>query len=89
MFEVKFKGLRLIPSKSASDELIKLGLMLYDCKNMLEKGYISPRKRAENTEEIWHDKGDKTYNIVIVKSFNYFYNEEVYLITHIGKFAKR
>ena len=89
MFEVRFKGLRLIPSKSSSDEMIKLGLMLYDCKNLLEKGHKAPRKRAKYTEEIWSDKGNKTYNLVIVKLFNHFYNEEVYVITHLGIFTKR
>ena len=61
--------------------------MIADCKEILENGY-SPRKRKKNAEEKWLDRGNKTYNVVIVKSFNYLYNEDVYLITHIGKFTK-
>ncbi len=87
MFDVRYRGLRLIPSKSAGRELIKHGLMIADCKEILENGY-SPRKRKKNAEEKWLDRGNKTYNVVIVKSFNYLYNEDVYLITHIGKFTK-
>ncbi|MEK6857799.1 MAG: hypothetical protein AABX39_04400 [Nanoarchaeota archaeon] len=86
-FDIRYKGLKLIPSKSAMSEMNYLGLMLYDCKIMLEEGYAAPRKRAEDCEEKWFNKRNKTFNIVIVKSFNYFYNEEVYLITHVGCFG--
>lgn len=88
MFNVRYKGLRLIPSKSASDELLKHGLMLQDCKEILESGYDAPRKRARDTEEKWLDRGTKTYNVVIVKSFNSMYNEDVWLIIHLGRFTK-
>ena len=62
--------------------------MIEDCKEILEKGY-SPRKRKKDTIEKWMDYGNKTYNVVIVKSFNYMNNEEVYLITHFGMFTKK
>lgn len=88
MFDVRYKGLRLIPSKTAGRELIKYGFMIEDCKEILEKGY-SPRKRAKDTIEKWMDYGNKTYNVVVVKSFNYLYNEEVYLIIHFGEFTKK
>lgn len=48
MFDVRYKGLRLIPSKTAGRELIKYGFMIEDCKEILEKGY-SPRKRGKET----------------------------------------
>ena len=35
------------------------------------------------------DFGNETYNVVVVKSYNYFYKEEVYLIKHVGKFTKK
>lgn len=88
MFYLRYKGLRLIPSKSAGIELIKYGLMVEDCKDILERGY-EPRKRGKDTIEKWFDKGNKTYNVVVVKSYNYLYNEEVYLIKHVGKFTKK
>ena len=88
MFDIRYKGLKLIPSKSAARELLKYSLMIADCEEILEKGY-EPRKRGKGTEEKWMDFGNKTYNVVVVKSYNYFYNEEVYLIKHIGKFTKK
>ena len=39
--------------------------------------------------ERWLDKRNKTFNVVVAKSFNYFYNEEVYLVIHVGKFTKK
>ncbi len=35
------------------------------------------------------DFGKKTYNVVVVISYNYLYKEEVYLIKHVGKFTKK
>ena len=88
MFDIRYKGLRLIPSKSAGRELIQYGFMIEDCKEILDRGY-SPRKRKEGTIEKWMDIGSKTYNVVVVQSFNYLYNEDVYLITHFGGFTKK
>ena len=88
MFDVRYNGLRLIPSKTAGRELLKYGFMLEDCKEILEQGY-SPRKRKKGTIEKWMDYGKKTYNVVAVKSFNYLYNEEVYLVIHLGEFTKK
>ncbi len=88
MFDLRYNGLRLIPSKAASAELLKHGLMLQDCLEILKHGYDAPRERAKDSQEKWLDKGNKTYNVVIVKSFNWMYNEEVWLITHLGKFTK-
>lgn len=88
MFDIRYDGLRLIPSKSAGKELIKYGLMLEDCKDILEQGY-EPRKRSKDTIEKWMDYGAKTYNVVIVKSYNFMYDEDVYLVKHVGKFTKK
>ncbi|MDP2907430.1 MAG: hypothetical protein Q8O03_05820 [Nanoarchaeota archaeon] len=88
MFNITYEGLRLIPSKSAAEELLRYGLTIDDCKEILENGY-EPRKRGKDTVEKWRDSGNKTYNAVIVRSYNYFYKEEVYLITHVGRFTKR
>jgi hypothetical protein len=88
MFDVRYKGLRLIPSRSAGKELTECGLMISDCKEVLEEGY-EPRKRAKDTIEKWKDYGNKIYNVVVVKSHNYLFREDVYLITHVGKFTKK
>ncbi|MEK6922246.1 MAG: hypothetical protein AABX08_00415 [Nanoarchaeota archaeon] len=49
-------------------------------------------KHPENEQKIQKKFGltrDKIYNIVIIKSYNYLYNEEVYLIAHVGRFTKK
>jgi len=88
MSDSRYHGLRLIPSKTASLELLRNGCAIEDCKEILINGY-SPRKRGKGTIERWMDKGSKTFNVVIVKSFNFMYDEYVYLITHFGRFTKR
>lgn len=88
MFDVRYKGLRIIPSRSAGRELVKCGLMIADCREILEDGH-EPRKRSKGTIEKWMDFGDKTYNVVVVKSHNFLYREDVYLIIHMGKFTKK
>ncbi len=89
MFNLRYKGLRLIPSKSASDEMLRYGMRINDCRIVLEEGYDAPRKRRKDIEEKWLDRGKKTYNVVVVRSFNFMYNEDVWLITHVGKFTGR
>ncbi|MFH1212050.1 MAG: hypothetical protein V1659_03935 [Candidatus Woesearchaeota archaeon] len=83
-----YAGLRLLPSKSAARELIDCGLMIEDCKEILELGY-EPRERKKGTIEKWLDVGRKTYNVVAVKSYNFLYQEEIYFIIHVGKFTKK
>lgn len=89
MFDVRYKGVRLIPSKSAMDELFKHGLAIEDCKDILDNSYDAPRKRGKDTIEKWLDSGKKTYNVVIVKSYNIQSKEDIYLITHLGQFIKK
>tara|TARA_Y100000310_G_C20686125_1_gene819124 strand:- start:2453 stop:2644 length:192 start_codon:yes stop_codon:yes gene_type:complete len=62
--------------------------MLEDCKKILEKGY-EVRKRSKGTEEKWLDYWKKVYNIVIVKAYSVQFEEEIYLIKHLGRFTKR
>ena len=87
--DIRYDGLRLIPSGSAIKEFIKYGKSIEDIKHILEEGYDAPRKRKKGTIERWIDRGNKTFNAVVIKSYSYFHKEEVYLIKHIGKFAKK
>ena len=89
MFFVKYNGLKLVPSPTAMREMMKHSLVIEDCKTILEEGYISPRKRKENIIEKWFDKRNKTYNVVIAKTYNNLYKEEIYLIIHVGRFTRR
>lgn len=88
MFNTKYKDLRLIPSKSAGRELSKYGITIEDCKEILENGY-EPKKRKKNIIEKWMDSGKKIYNVVVVKSYSYMHQEEIYLIIHVGRFTKK
>ena len=89
MFSLVYKGLRIIPSKSAAEEMTLLGLTINDCKKILELGYEAPRKRAKDKEERWFNSGNKIYNIVIGMAFNNFYKEDVWVIIHVGRFTKK
>jgi len=88
MFNVRYMGLRLVPSKTAGNELISHGFMIDDCREIMEKGY-SPRKRARGTVEKWLDFGNKTCNVVVVKDYNELMREEVWVIIHFGRFTKK
>ncbi len=89
MFDIKYRGLKLVPSYSATRELMRYGFDLYDVVSMLELGYSAPRKRKKDVIEKWFDNGNKTYNIVIGKDYNEKFKEEVWIIIHVGKFARR
>tara|TARA_Y100000034_G_C6513327_1_gene220636 strand:+ start:95 stop:373 length:279 start_codon:yes stop_codon:yes gene_type:complete len=89
MFSDKYQGLRIAPSMSATRELMKYGKTMFDVVDILEEGYDAPRKRKEGTIERWLDKGNKTYNVVIVRDYNEILKEEVWVLTHFGKFTRR
>ncbi|OIO65522.1 hypothetical protein AUJ68_02820 [Candidatus Woesearchaeota archaeon CG1_02_57_44] len=89
MFDETYDGLRIAPSDAAMRELMKEGLILSDVVEVLEDGHNAPRKRKRGTVEKWLDKGKKTYNAVVVKSYTVANDEEIWLLTHFGKFTKR
>ncbi|MBU1201361.1 MAG: hypothetical protein KKA51_02580 [Nanoarchaeota archaeon] len=88
MFNLKFEGLVIIPSKTAMREMTWLGLDLCDCILILEEGY-STRKRKKGTVEKSFNVGNKTLKVVVVKSYNYTQKKDVYLITHVGETTKK
>ena len=87
-FNVRYRGLRLVPTARADRELLRLGLSLDDCREILEHGYEA-RKRRRDTIERWFDVGHKTYNVVAAQSYNWAYREEVWLIIHAGMFTRK
>lgn len=89
MLAIRYRGLRLIPSKAAMREMMQLGLTISDCLQLLEEGFPAPRQRAKWCIEMWRAKGTKTFNIVIVESFSVVNNELVYLIIHVGRFGRK
>jgi hypothetical protein len=86
MFDVRYEGLRIAPSYAAMRELMQEGMSLEDVKTILEEGFDAPRKRKRGTQEKWLHIGKKTYNAVVVKDYNEVLQEEVWLLTHFGKF---
>ena len=89
MFTDRYKDLRIAITDSAMRELIKEEKTLYDVVKILEEGYNAPRKRKEDTIEKWLDKGNKTFNVVIVKDYNEIMKEECWVLIHFGKFTRR
>lgn len=89
MFSPRFQGLRIAVSLSAMRELFKHGKTLHDIVFILEHGYNAPRKRKPNTIEKWLDKGRKTHNAVIAKSYDEIQKEDVWVLIHFGVFTKK
>lgn len=84
----KYQGLNIVVSDSAMRELMKQGKTLLTILKILEQGYDAPRQRKFGTIERWFDKGNKTFNVVIVKDFNEVMKEECWLLIHFGKHTK-
>mgnify|MGYP001565122235 CR=1 FL=1 len=89
IFEVKFQGLRIEVTLSASRELVKEGKDLYDVLKILERGYdSSASKRKPNIIERSIKKGNKEYKAVVAKTEIRYpdgYVEEVWRLIHFGK----
>jgi len=82
----KFRGLTLIPSRSASDELIELRLTLEHALDILNEGYDCFRsKRKKNIVEKCVDRKRKTIKAVAAKAYDSSLDEEVWVLTHVGK----
>ena len=89
MLTVRYDGLRIAVSLSATRELMDEEKTMFDVAQVLEEGYDAPRKRKEGTIEKWLDKGKKTYNAVIAKDYDDTMQEEVWVLIHFGKFTRR
>lgn len=90
MLTPTYKGLSLIPTRSAMVEIFDMGFDLYMVSEILEKGYDcqrSPRKKG--TLEKCLDRGSKTMKVVVVQSYNHDKEADVWAITHVGMFTKR
>ena len=91
MFNVRYKGLKIEPTLSASRELMKEGKDLYDVLEILEKGYEnSASRRKQNIIEKSIKKGNKEYKAVIAETIVKYpdnFSEEVWRLIHFGKTA--
>ncbi len=88
--DVRYKGLPLRPTRSVYNELKNLRMDLYDVLQILKDGYdCSTSGRKKGTFEKCLDFKNKTIKVVVVKSFEFWSKQEVYVIVHVGKFTKR
>ena len=85
----KYQGLRIEITDSAMRELMKEGKTIFHVLKILEEGYDAPRKRREEIIEKWLDRGNKTFNVVVTKSYHEILNEERWILIHFGKFTRR
>ena len=74
-----YRGLPIIPSKTAGRELLELGLDLFDVQEILEYGYdCAISRRKEGVLEKCVDIGRKTTKVVVAKSYNYSMQQDVW-----------
>ncbi len=89
MLDIKYNGLRIEPTLSASRELMKEGNDLTDVLEILEEGYdCSASRRKSNIIEKCLRKGDKEYKAVIAETEVTYpdnYIEKVWRLIHFGK----
>ena len=89
MLDIRFKGLRIEPTLSASRELVKEKKDIYDVLELLEEGYeSSASKRKENIIERSLRRGNKEYKAVVAKTNVVYpdgFREEVWRLIHFGK----
>ena len=89
MFDVKYNGLRIEPTLSASRELMNEGKDLNDVLEILEGGYdCSASKRKYNIMEKCLKKGDKEYKAVVAETEVTYpdnYTEKIWRLIHFGK----
>ena len=95
MFGVRYKGLRIEPTLSATRELLKYDKDLTDVLEILNEGYdCGASKRRSNIIEKCIQKGNKEFKAVVAKTTIKYpdgYKESVWRLIHFGKvtFRKR
>ena len=81
----EWKGLIVIPSRAADQELAFEGLTLRDVLEILELG-VEPaegKTRKEGVCERCMRKGRKNYKVVAAKSYNFALEEECWILAHV------
>jgi len=82
-----WKGLPVIPTKSALNELIKYYMDLGDVVRILELGHVS-RKRKKGTIEKCLNRKDEVIKVVVVQSYNYSLKIDCWVIKHVGVYKR-
>jgi len=89
MFNARYAGLKIAVSCSAMRELMHECKSIDDVVDILEHGRDAPRRRKRGTLERWLDKGDKTFNAVIVKDHDACSGTDCWVLIHLGKFGRK
>ncbi len=88
MFDVKYEGLKIEVTLSASRELLKGNLDLDDVLKILEQGYdCGSGRRKEEIVERCLRKGRKVIKVVVAKTSVTYpdrFKEEVWRLIHVG-----
>ncbi len=75
----------IIPTLSATRELLKLNLDLYDVLEILENGFdCSKSKRKPEVFERCIKKKNKIFKVVVVKDEWRWSGKKVWTLTHVG-----
>ncbi|MEK6923733.1 MAG: hypothetical protein AABW54_00660 [Candidatus Micrarchaeota archaeon] len=84
LFEVRFRGLLIVPSLSAYRELEELALDLNDVKDVLENGRETSSPRKPSVVEKIVRRDGKALRAVVVRDFNGFLSQDVFVVTHVS-----
>lgn len=83
VFEVRFGGLLVAPSRSAYKELEGLALDLSDVKEVLERGFgCAAGKRKKCMFERCLRRNGKVLRVVAARDYNDFLKQEVWVVVH-------
>jgi len=83
-YGVKWNGRYLRPSKHAIREMIQLGMDLYDVVDILDNKDAEDHPRGKDTIEKILKVGKTIYNVVVMESYAYDIDEDIWLILHVG-----
>lgn len=87
--DIKYNGMRIEPTLSASRELAEEGKDLYDVLKILEEGYdCSASKRKKDIIEKCLKRGNKEYKAVLAETGATYpdgFTEKVLRLIHFGK----
>lgn len=78
----------LIPSRKAQEEMDNEGLDLRKVAELLNEAKPSGTKRSSGVFEMIVARGERSFKITVVESFQYSTGEVIHLITHV-KSVKR
>lgn len=78
-------GRHIVPTKTATKEMVSIGINLEKVLDVLETGYDDPKaRRKKGTIVKCSTLKDRYIKVVAVESYQYSTDTEVWLITLVG-----